>query len=200
MERDGSLRSFERSIVRHAAPTLAGMKPASLFTCPEPFERLEARFACCRARLETAGVSLDHLAKRRGTTLLLVSRERLVRQALAHGGTAEFLRSLGYDPTCLESCLACLRAKIARSDGGGCARCAFPHEIGLFLGYPFEDVMAFIGGDDAACTACGCWKAYGDADCARRQFDRLRSCTARLVARFEEGTSLEKLADLSFAA
>ena len=38
----------------------------------------------------------------------------------------------------------------------------FPHEVGLFLGYPPEDVHGFIE-NRAQCAKCiGAWKVYGD--------------------------------------
>lgn len=37
----------------------------------------------------------------------------------------------------------------------------FPHEIGLFLGYPLEDVVAFEKNDGAFFKYSGSWKVYG---------------------------------------
>ena len=47
---------------------------------------------------------------------------------------------------------------------------AFPHEIGLFLSYPPEDVRGFIEhkGHESKCD--GCWKVYGDAERAKKTF------------------------------
>lgn len=199
MDQAASPRSLERSIVKHAAPTLAGMKPASLFSCPVPFGSLEESYRRCQTRLAERDVSLAALAKRPGSTLLFVSRDALLRQAIGRGEACRYLRGEGYDPECLASCLACLREKIARSDRSGRASCTFPHEIGLFLGYPFEDVMAFIR-KDAECVACGCWMAFGDETQARAQFERYRACTARLTALYDEGAPIEDLARLDPAA
>lgn len=50
----------------------------------------------------------------------------------------------------------------------------FPHEIGLFLGYPAEDVKGFIE-NKAACSKCsGCWKVYGDEQAARILFKNIK--------------------------
>ena len=37
---------------------------------------------------------------------------------------------------------------------------AFPHEVGVLLGYPLADVLAFIAHDGRDELACGVWKAY----------------------------------------
>ena len=44
----------------------------------------------------------------------------------------------------------------------------FPHEIGLFLGYPPEDVQGFL--ENRLCKCVGCWKVYGDEQAAQNGF------------------------------
>lgn len=70
----------------------------------------------------------------------------------------------------------------------------FPHEIGLFLSYPPEDVRGFIRSPACGYKCVGCWKVYGDVCAARRTFGAYRRCTARYEARHARGTPLEKLA------
>jgi hypothetical protein len=70
----------------------------------------------------------------------------------------------------------------------------FPHEIGLFLSYPPEDVRGFIryGGRKSKLT--GCWQVYGDAENARRTFERYDRCTRIYCRRWSEGVPLTRLA------
>ena len=70
---------------------------------------------------------------------------------------------------------------------------AFPHEIGLFLGYPLEDVKGFIQNKGQGYACCGLWKSYGDPRAARRYFDRCRACTAAYKRRYAAGVPLERL-------
>ena len=70
----------------------------------------------------------------------------------------------------------------------------FPHEIGLFLSYPPEDVRGFIQSPVCGFKCVGCWKVYGDAAAARRTFGQYRRCTERFCARFAQGTTLDRLA------
>lgn len=138
MNRPGEIRDFERSIVKHAAPTLAGLKPASLFSCREPFARLEERFHDCRERLAVKGISLDALAEREASTLLFVCRKSLVKAALCHDGACRFMRSLGYDPTSVESCVACLSKRIALSDRKNNHRVRIPSRNRAAFGLPLR--------------------------------------------------------------
>lgn len=50
-------------------------------------------------------------------------------------------------------CIRNLRIRINSSK-------TFPHEIGLFLGYPVEDVKGFIENKGENCVKCGAWKVY----------------------------------------
>ena len=72
--------------------------------------------------------------------------------------------------------------------GGG-----IPHEIGVFLGYPLDDVKGFIRHKGRDYTFCGCWKCYGDPQAARRRFERYHRCTAVLRRRYAEGTPITQL-------
>lgn len=68
----------------------------------------------------------------------------------------------------------------------------FPHEIGLILGFPLQDVIGFMNGDVP--TWRGPWLAYGNAQCARERYARAlvgeRSCRYG----FQQGMSLGVLA------
>ena len=70
----------------------------------------------------------------------------------------------------------------------------FPHEIGVFLGYPLTDVVGFIENRGRNFTCCGCWKAYGDPNAARRHFAQLSKCTAVYLRLFHSGTPISRLA------
>ena len=64
-----------------------------------------------------------------------------------------------------------------------CARLStggdFPHEVGLFLGYPVEDVIGFIENKGKNCLCCGCWKCYSNACAAQKAFDKFRKMCIR---------------------
>ena len=75
-----------------------------------------------------------------------------------------------------------------------CCSAEFPHEIGVFLGYPLTDVVGFIENRGRNFTCCGCWKAYGDPNAARRHFAQLSKCTAVYLRLFHSGTPISRLA------
>ena len=75
-----------------------------------------------------------------------------------------------------------------------CCEAEFPHEIGVFLGYPLTDVVGFIENQGRNFTCCGCWKAYGDRDAAERLFAQLNKCTKVYLRLFHSGTPIFRLA------
>ena len=65
--------------------------------------------------------------------------------------------------------------------------------IGLFLGYPPEDVCGFIENKADACKCVGCWKVYGDEDAAKKLFAKYKKCTDVYCTLFANGRSIERL-------
>ena len=70
----------------------------------------------------------------------------------------------------------------------------FPHEVGLFLSYPPEDVKGFIENRAANAKCTGVWKVYGDEWQARQTFAKYKKCTQVYCERWQSGSGLDKLA------
>ena len=69
----------------------------------------------------------------------------------------------------------------------------FPHEIGVFLGYPLEDVIGFIknSGQNSICT--GCWKVYYNECEALKLFKRYKKCREVYQRLFKQGKTVLQL-------
>ena len=199
MNRTDARCRLDRSIVRHCSPTLAALKPGSLFTfnaADASAEQVRDALEGSGLRLKAAGVRIEVLGHRRVGPLLYVFRPCLVRTVLADSDIRAYLVRDGYDPASIESCLKRLRRRIAGIDVAStlAGRCAFPHEIGFFLGYPYSDVVAFIENGGEGELVCGCWKAYSAQRDAEACFCRYKECTSRYLPLHEAGASLEALA------
>jgi hypothetical protein len=59
----------------------------------------------------------------------------------------------------------------------------FPHEVGVFLGYPLKDVAGFMGWVDLPVTCQGPWKIYGNPDRSLALADGFRACRLRMDQR-----------------
>lgn len=176
---------LDRLLAAYCSPTLAGIKPASLVSCSRAeHPDLPRQLQEYRQAFAARGIRFDILCACRGRFLLLVyHRERLAAH-MAEGRVQRVLRSFGYpDGAPLETLLDGLRRRIAVQQD-------FPHEIGLFLGYPIEDVVGFIRHAGRGCKLCGYWKVYGDAEAASRLFDRLSRVCSAVKRRVERGETL----------
>ena len=69
----------------------------------------------------------------------------------------------------------------------------FPHEVGLFLGYPPRDVEGFIREKARRAKCTGAWKVYGDEEVARKTFALYKRCTRACRDDYLRHRSLERL-------
>ena len=185
-----SPRSFACDLATLCAPTLAGLKPASLFRYqPAPGQDAAAMAAAWHTELSPRGVTVQVLKQcpRTGAVLVYVYRPARVAKLLADDRTLAFLAGEGYTPGTADELLAQLAERL-------CCEQDFPHEIGVFLGYPLADVIGFIQNRGKNFTCCGCWKSYGDPDAAQKHFDQLSKCTAVYLRLFHSGTPILRLA------
>lgn len=174
-------------LIRNCAPTLAGIKTGSLFSLPRPFgDDLTVQLRKLNERLVPRGLRLIPLRVSQRSALLYLYRPSRLRRDLYADASEILLRRSGY---CLDSCEKCLCSLIRR------LQCSdeFPHEIGLFLGYPPEDVRGFIENRACNCKCAGCWKVYGDPHIAVQRFDLYKKCTRVYCELCKKGRTLEKL-------
>lgn len=176
----------EEMMIRHCAPTMASLKTGNMFCCAFQ-DQADMRCALreMNLRLGKRGVRLLPLRYRDGVGLVYVYRPQMLEQDLQNRDVRRVLREQGYGCTTTGQCLRRLMDRLETQDG-------FPHEIGLFLGYPPEDVEGFIHRRDEA-KCCGAWKVYGDVEQAQRIFQRYRKCTSVYLDRWRSGFTMERL-------
>lgn len=177
----------EEYVIRHCAPTLAGLKTASLFGCP--YESKEALLASIRQmnrKLCAKGLRVLPLRFSEKRALIYLYRPRQLRHDLADSTAAGLLRRCGYNTESCDRCVVQLARKLRRQED-------FPHEIGLFLGYPVEDVCGFIENNAGGCKCVGCWKVYGDEEAAKKKFAQYKKCTKVYCDQWAKGKAIERL-------
>ena len=175
----------EEMIVRYCSPTLAGIKTGSLFS---------AAFASKKECVETLrgwnalllrkGLRAVPFGSGNGRTAVYVYRISRLDHDLRNAEARCILYERGYDCDRPERCIARLARRLKN-------RGEYPHEIGLFLGYPPEDVSGFI--NNAECKLSGAWKVYGDKHRAEKIFAQYKKCTRIYCELFYKGKSVERL-------
>ena len=125
----------EELLVKQCAPTLAGIKTGSLFPCPcDDRESLLADIRRLNRLLVPKGLCLLPIRYRDDHALLYLYRPAELRRDLESGMARDILQKAGYR---CDGCQRCVARLIRRFREEG----EFPHEVGLFLSYPPEDVQ-----------------------------------------------------------
>ena len=177
----------EEYIVRNCAPTLAGLKTGNMYSCPmESRESMLEHVRQMNRLLRRKGLRLLPLRFSEKKALLYLFRPKKLRQDLSGSQAEELLRCQGYDTGSCEKCVRQLACKLRQTE-------EFPHEIGLFLGYPPEDVQGFICQGPDCCKCSGCWKVYGDEEAAKKKFAQFKHCTKVYRRRWAEKQDLDRL-------
>jgi hypothetical protein len=113
-----------------------------------------------------------------------------LKKDLSREEAAKILHEIGYKNCAPDQCMMRLIGRLR-------AHAGFPHEIGLFLSYPPEDVRGFIAhgtNRSEGCKLVGTWRVYGDAESARAIFEKYRKCTEDYCKQWSDGVPLMRLA------
>ncbi|HIS69746.1 MAG TPA: DUF3793 family protein [Candidatus Gallacutalibacter stercoravium] len=179
---------LEKYLVEHCAPTLASLKTASLFCIKTPAqENLQCQLAHWNQQLKEKGLRLLTLGTCRGRELIYIYRVSQLQEDLRRPGVDQFLTAYGYHSTDIGDAIQKLRQRLLQMDG------TFPHEIGLFLGYPLGDVMGFIQNGGKNCKCVGNWKVYCDECEAVKKFARFQKCREVYTRLWQQGRTVRQL-------
>lgn len=183
---------FEQKLAGHCAPALAGIKPANIVSLYTEGEGgLEALVDRYQRLFEKKGICFRILCQCGERTLLMVYRPEALRKALIRDEARSLLNRFGYETgdlregSCLPGLLDTLSRRIREREN-----CTFPHEIGLFLGYPIEDVTGFIENQGGRYLYSGYWKVYSDVERAKSQFARYENVRAGMLRVIGRGKSI----------
>ncbi len=169
----------EQLLVEHCAPTFAGIKVGNLFSMSideETDVREELREI--NKLLRKKGLRAIPVRITENKAFIFLYRPNDLSRALRDPEAQEILREQGYHDGDTSALLAQLVYKIRKNAN-------FPHEIGLFLGYPPVDVRGFMNSPTNGVKCAGYWKVYGDEEKALKTFNKYKKCTevyCRLLA------------------
>jgi hypothetical protein len=169
-------------LMMESSEVLGGVKPTNLVSlvnrtrsCGRNLYQLwHSRHHELPARL--ANICFKVLQTRDRALLLFCYNPSQLEAHLAHAGIRVLLKKAGYDTTLSSESLLSELCRRFESSG------AFPHEIGLFIGYPAKDVAAFMGLVTLPFACQGPWKIYGNPVQSLGLADQYRYCRQRMAA------------------
>lgn len=145
------LQTLESQLALQCAPVLAGIKISNLLSLPKSMKIILSRF------MQKLNLSYFVLLENDKKIVVLLYQENALKQYLKVEQVQNFLEKMGYPKGKMETMLFILAERYEKhmSKNG-----EFPHEMGLFLGYPMEDVEGFIENDGKNFLCTGYWKVY----------------------------------------
>lgn len=174
-------------IISQCSPTLAGIKVSNLFSYTlKKGENIQIQIQRMNTLFNNKGLYFKVLRlNEENRALIYVYRKKQLEKILSEKKIQEFLSEYDYDNYSVESCMKKLEIHLTKKD--------FPHEIGIFLGYPLDDIRAFIVHKGLNYKCVGCWKVYNDECNAQKTFDKFKKCKAVYCRKYAEGFDIFKL-------
>ena len=173
-------------IANQCAPVLADVKPSNLLILTSEEEEVFLQME-----------ELPHISSlclyegKNKSTWLLYRRDRL-ESALVWPQTGEFLEQYGYRVVreSLDEKLLRLQHRFTEYKE---ERQPFPHEMGVFLGYPLGDVKGFIEHHGKEYLCSGYWKVYRDEQKAKSTFQLYQSVRDAVLQLIMAGSNLYEI-------
>lgn len=182
---------FERMLAYHTAPAMLGVKPANLISVNMNEYEIEANIDRFNRLAAAKGLKIRRLCRVRSRMLLLVYNEKKLLKQLSDEAVCEMFERFGYGKNSdAEQKLEILTKRISETGD-------FPHEIGLFLGYPTEDINGFIANRGENYLLCGYWKVYSNEERAKRLFNSYNKCRSYIMKKLDSGEDIYKALRIS---
>ena len=178
--------NVETRLVLQCAPFISGLKISNLLIVSIKDEAL------IRIILQRAGISFFRLLRtEEKVTFLLFCRKRL-EKFLAQDEVRAILLTQGYEDFSLGKILCAFRGRyVAYMKENGC----FPHEMGLLLGYPPEDVWGFIKNGGRNFLYAGYWKVYEGVQKKIELFQRFDGAKEDMIQLLSKGVGMQEIID-----
>lgn len=178
-------QKFEYLLITHCAPTLAGLKDGSMFNFSfEGEDSLEEVCGSWKEILNQKGLGMEILRDSGKKALVYVYWKKRLKELLENMQVRKVLGKYGYDrEASINTDLEKLKKRIRES-------MCVPDEIGVFLGYPLEDVLGFIKNRGKNCALCGYWKVYCNKHKAEQTFELYTKCREMYQKLFANGVSV----------
>lgn len=181
------LKSIETQIALQCAPLISGLKVSNLLIISAEDEAL------VRVILRRSGISFFRLLRTGEKVTFLLFRKNPLEAYLKQQEVETMLVEAGYAELSLGNILSTFQKRYAHymSAGG-----RFPHEMGLLLGYPAEDVKGFVENEGKNFLYSGYWKVYADVEEKRRLFQKFENAKETVIQLLSYGVDIQDILDI----
>lgn len=157
---------IEKYLLYSASLVIAGVKPAITVTINKSIGRLYNTWnKSGKIFIKEIGLEFINLRESENSIILMIYDKEILKKIFDNTQNKEFLIRLGYSKDfSIDAAIKTLRFRYNQF------HC--PHELGLFLGIPFEDVKDFMECTEKRCLLCGYWKVYNNSNKAKKIFNK----------------------------
>lgn len=179
---------FQNFIIYNTSLVNAGLKPATTLNMIKNTNKNTYDLWLKYGEEILENMNLNYIRLRENNTLLvmLIYNRQLLESCLNKKDNKRFLSKLGYNKNDnIDNRLNKLQDNYAKYN--------CPHELGIFLGYPVEDVDDFMNNTTKECLACGYWKVYNNYEHAKdifRLYDKAKEFAIDNIIKGNEQLSL----------
>ena len=181
---DGENSVELRLIIQNAAVLKGKRISGMLFLNDKELARISMK-------LHNTNISLIILCTCKKRHLVMVYRAKELKEHLRSKEVSDYLREFGYRRDDFISNLIRLHQ---RMNGFYNKMKEFPHEVGVFLGYPICDIKGFLENKGERYLHSGYWKIYGNLEETRKKFLSYDEAREIAIDEFLSGRELESIA------
>lgn len=146
------------------ATVIAGIKPASTITLSKYGKNLYDKWNKY-GRFFVGEINLEYIELRESNKFIIVMiyDKKQLQKLFSKDEYREFLIGIGYKDNNIDKYLSVLKERYSLYN--------CPHELGVFLGIPLDDVKVFMYSKDKKCLISGYWRVYNNYSKAKETFD-----------------------------
>lgn len=181
------LENIETQLALQCAPLITGLKVSNLLIISKGNEEVVKRI------LNRTGISYYRLIQTRTKTTFLLFRRNELEEFLSDENVKNVFMKAGYKSLQIGKILRTFSLRYeAYMQGDKC----FPHEMGLLLGYPVEDVVGFVENNGKNFLYSGYWKVYENQKAKVKLFDKFKVAEETLIHLLSNGLSMSDIIDI----
>ncbi len=175
--------SFDQMMIHFCAPTLCEIKPGNIFFLKNK-DFSKTSFEQWKQTLFIRGFSSFAIKLSDTSIAIFVCNVCWERKILGDSLVHSYLLEKDYHSNGVFDFIQEFSNHLQTENG-------FPHEIGVLLGYPVDDVIEFENHQGKNCKYCGQWKSYNDIENARQCHCRYKNCSGFCEKLYNEGYNLD---------
>ena len=181
-----NLKRMEDQLALRCAPVIVGLKAANLLIVRN------GQLSGLQILFRDSSICFYKFADTLEKTYVLLYNRKKLAFSLSDKRVRTFLAGIGYQKFTLGSIF---RVFAGRYQDYCMGKGEFPHELGLMLGYPLEDVEGFIRNHGKNYLYSGYWKVYYDLPAKKDLFRMYELARETLIELVSNGVGMAEIID-----